>query len=249
VAQAKPQRERTAAIVVIGDEILSGKTADTNSPFLLRELRELGVAVRQIHVIPDIEEEIVEAIQRVGPRVDFVFTSGGVGPTHDDVTIAAIARAKGRPLVRHPQLVEMIQGWHGGNAPPIVLRMADVPDGTELLYAAGLRFPLLVLENIYILPGIPEIFREKFLAVRERFRCDPFHLRRIYSSEGEGHLAPFMSKIVRDFPSVSVGSYPTITALDYRVQVTLESKDRDMLDAACAAFRALVGEAAIVRVE
>lgn len=241
---------RTAAIVVIGDEILSGKTADTNTPFLLGELRALGVDVRRVLVVPDVIEEIVEAIRVTQPRFDYVFTSGGVGPTHDDLTLPAIARAMGRPLVRHPELTRLIENLHAGRkVDEPHLRMADVPEGIELVHAPGLRLPLLVLENIYILPGIPEIFREKFLAVKERFRCDPFHLVRFYCTRGEGHLAPFMSRLAAEFPEVAVGSYPTLTHPDYRVQVTLESKDRDALDRARGRFRSMLGDEVIFRVE
>lgn len=241
---------RTAAIIVIGDEILSARTSDTNTPFLLRELRELGVQVRRILVVPDVVEEIVEAIQATEARYDYVFTSGGVGPTHDDVTMQAIAAAKGRGLVRHPDLVRVMEEVYAGR--PLKeahLRMAEVPEGADLVYASSLRFPLVVLGNIYILPGIPEIFREKFLAVKERFRSEPFHLRRFFCKAGEPHLTPLMAELVRQFPGVSVGSYPTLTAPDYRVEVTLESKDRDLLERAAERFRALVGGETILKVE
>jgi molybdenum cofactor synthesis domain-containing protein len=250
VREENGQAVRTAAIVVIGDEILSGKTADTNTPFLLRELRELGVAVERVLVVPDTEAAIVEAVRATQSRFDYIFTSGGVGPTHDDVTLPAIAKAMDRSLVRHPALVRMIEDWYtGSQVREVVLRMADVPEGTELVYGAGLRFPVLVLENIYILPGIPEIFREKFLAMKERFRSTPFHVRRFYCRRGEGHLAPFMTQIVSDFPGIAVGSYPTLTEADYRVQVIFESKDLGTLERAASAFRERVGEEVIFKSE
>jgi molybdenum cofactor synthesis domain-containing protein len=246
------QSTRTAAIVVIGDEILAGRTADSNTPFLLSELRELGVDVRRILVVPDVIEDIVEAIRSTQPRHDLVFTSGGIGPTHDDVTMAAIARAMGRPLVRHARLVQLIEDLYealGKKASEVHLRMAEVPEGTELVEAEGLRIPLLVLENIYILPGIPELFREKFLAIRERFRSAPFHVVRLFCKRGEGHLAPLMSHLVEEHPGLRVGSYPVLDDPGYRVQVILESKDRALLERACEALRARIGEEAIVRVE
>jgi molybdenum cofactor synthesis domain-containing protein len=244
------RKARTAAIVVIGDEILSAKIVDTNTPFLLAELRELGVQVRRILVVPDVVEEIVEAIQATEARYDYIFTSGGVGPTHDDVTMQAIAKAKGCALVRHPELVKLMEELSAGR--PLQeahLRMAEVPERANLVYASSLRFPLVVLDNIYILPGIPEIFREKFLAVKERFRSEPFHVRRFFCKAGEPHLTPLMAEIVRQFPEVSVGSYPTLSARDYRVEVTLESKDRDLLERAAQRFRELVGEETIFKVE
>lgn len=240
----------SAAIVVIGDEILSGKTADTNTPFLLQELRALGVSVQRILVVPDQRDAIAEAIRSVQPRFDYVFTSGGVGPTHDDVTLESIASALGRALVRDPHLERLIRDLYVGRTfKEANLRMADVPEGTELILAPGMRIPLLRLENIYILPGIPEIFREKFQSVKERFRAAPFHLRRFYCRRGEGHLAPLLADLVRDFPEVAVGSYPTLTHPDYRVQVTLESKDEEQVRGAAERFRVLVGTENIVKSE
>lgn len=248
--EAARPRSRTAAIVVIGDEILSGKTQDTNTPFLLRELRDLGVDVRRVIVVPDVVEEIAEAIRLVQPRYDLIFTSGGVGPTHDDVTMEAIALAMGRRVVRHPALVRLVEELCAGR--PVKqanLRLADVPEDAELVWAPSLRVPLVVLENIYILPGIPEILREKFAAVKDRFRCEPFHLVRFYCRRGEAHLAPLMTEIVAEHPGLSVGSYPTLTASDYRVLVTLESKDPDLLARARRRFRDLVGDGDILREE
>jgi len=242
------ERIPTAAIVVIGDEILSGKTEDTNTPFLLRELRALGVSVRRITVVPDVEAEIAAELRRVQPLVDYVFTSGGVGPTHDDVTIVAIAAAMERRIVRSPEIVAAMNAlWQ-----PVKeshLRMADVPEGSELVYGGGLRFPLLRLENIFIFPGVPEIFREKFLALKERFRAAPFHLTRVYTTYGEGHLTPLMNEIVASFPEVAVGSYPTVSRSEYRVMVTFESKNESAVTEAVRRFLALVGEPGVWRVE
>ena len=241
------ERVPTAAIVVIGDEILSGKTEDTNTPFLLRELRALGVAVRRVAVVADVEADIAAEIRRVQPAFDHVFTSGGVGPTHDDVTIVAIAAALERPIVRSPEIVAVMNAlWQ-----PVKethLRMADIPFGAELVYGGALRFPLLRLENIYIFPGVPEIFREKFVAVREHFRATPFHLTRVYSTYGEGHLVPLMNEIVARHPGVSVGSYPTISHDEYRVMVTFESKDEAAVSQAVRSFLSLVGEPGVWKV-
>ena len=238
----------TAALVVIGDEILSGKTADTNTPFAVAELRALGVAVRRITVVPDEVDAIVDELRRARERHDYVFTSGGVGPTHDDVTIQAVARALARPVVRSEEIVRAMHAlWQ-----PVKethLRMADVPEGAELLYGRGLRFPVIRVENIYVLPGVPEIFREKLVSLRETLRSAPFHLTRVFSSYGEGRLAPLMEQVVAAHRGVSVGSYPTLTAPDHRVLVTFESKEEAAVAAAVEAFVALVGAAGVVRVE
>ncbi|MBO0720600.1 MAG: competence/damage-inducible protein A [Blastocatellia bacterium] len=222
----------TAAILVIGDEILSGKTEEQNARLLIGELRELGVALRNISVIPDDVEEVAAAVRTLSERFDHVFTSGGVGPTHDDVTILGIARAFDRPIVRHPDLVKRIKSFAGEGADESRLRMADVPDGAELIDAPEMRWPLLACRNVYILPGVPEHFSRKFLAIRERFRVAPFYARALYTLEDEFDLAANLRAVADAHPQVAIGSYPNFSSDDYRVKLTLESKDNAALEAA-----------------
>ena len=222
----------TAAILVIGDEILSGKTEEQNARLLIRELRELGVALRHISVIPDDIQEVAAAVRELSTRFDHVFTSGGVGPTHDDVTISGIARAFDRPIVRHPELVKRIKSFLGEDADESRLRMADVPEGSELIDAPELRWPMLACRNVYILPGVPEHFSRKFRAIRERFRVAPFYAHALYTFEDEFDLAANLRAVAEAHPHVAIGSYPSFSSNDYRVKLTLESKDRDALAAA-----------------
>ncbi|GIW41311.1 MAG: molybdenum cofactor biosynthesis protein [Candidatus Binatia bacterium] len=229
-------REKTAALVVIGNEILSGKVVDTNSSFLAQELRKLGVALRRITVVPDEPEEIAEAIRAVYRTHDVVFTSGGVGPTHDDVTIEGIARGLGRKVVRHPEMERMLREFFGEKVNDARLKMAEIPEGAELLFDGGMNFPTLVVENIYILPGIPELFRAKFLAIKDRFAVDPYYMRVVYTGEPESSIAEALNATQAAFPELLLGSYPKLDA-DYRVRITLESKDPEYLE---RAFRHLL---------
>jgi molybdenum cofactor synthesis domain-containing protein len=239
----------TAAILVIGDEILSGKTEEQNAQLLIGELRELGVALRRIAVIPDDIEEVASAVRELSARFEHVFTSGGVGPTHDDVTIAGIARAFGRPIVRHPDLERRIKSFFGEEVDESRLRMADVPEGSELIDAPELRWPMLACENVYILPGVPEHFRRKFIAIRERFRVAPFYARAIYTLEDEFDLAGNLRAVADAHPQVAIGSYPSFSSNDYRVKLTLESKDGDALEAAARELIAMLDPDKFVRSE
>src|SRR5262245_49765860 len=156
---------KTAAIVLIGNEILSGKVVDANAAYLCRELRALGVDVKRIAVIPDEIDVIAAEIAAASRGYDVVFTSGGVGPTHDDVTIEGVARAVGVPVIRHPRLVALLQDFYRDRGTELTdarLKMAEVPEGAELVEDETLRFPGVAVRNIYILPGVPEIFRQKF---------------------------------------------------------------------------------------
>jgi len=242
-------RDRNAALIVVGNEILSGKVVDTNSTFLAQQLRVLGVSLTRVLVIPDEVGTIAEAVRTIAPTVDFLFTSGGVGPTHDDVTIAGVAQGLGRKVVRDPALEKMLRDFFGQDVNDAKLKMAEVVEGTELLFEGDVRFPTMLVRNIYVLPGIPEIFREKFNAMRQRFAADPFHLRVIYSREMESTLAAFLNRTLESFPELLLGSYPKLNNPEYRVRITLESKDALYLQRAFEALMQMLPPGAVVRIE
>jgi molybdenum cofactor synthesis domain-containing protein len=239
---------KTAGIILIGNEILSGKIIDANAAYLCRELRELGVEVGRILVIPDDVASIAEEVAAFSKTFDFVFTSGGVGPTHDDVTIEGVARAMGVPVVRHPELVAILERYYRDTLTDAVLRMAEIPDGAELIRDNGLRFPNVAMRNVYVLPGVPEIFRRKFDAMRERFRDAPIHLKNVFVRIGEGTLADYLNRLLADFPLLMVGSYPELSNPEYQVKVTLESRDRGYLEQALAEFLGRLPSDAVVKV-
>jgi FAD synthetase len=241
--------EKTAAIIVIGNEILSGKVVDTNAAFLCRELRSLGVALRRILVIPDELDEIAEAVRSYKPAFDVVFTSGGVGPTHDDITMAGIARALNRRVIRHPILEHKIREFSGDKINEARLKLAEVPEGAELVFAGDVNFPAIHVENLYILPGIPEIFREKFLAIKSRFAVDPYFLRVVYTGAAESTIAQYLNQTLEAFPLLQLGSYPKLGDAEYRVRVTLESKDREYVNRAFEHLVAQLPPKIIVRTE
>src|SRR5499427_6766584 len=191
---------RTAGIILIGNEILSGKVMDANASYLCRELRTLGVEVRRISVIPDEVDVIASEVAAYSAEFDVVFTSGGVGPTHDDVTIEGVARALGVKVIREPRLVRLLEGYYKDRLNEARLKMAEVPEGAELTADGELVFPAVVVRNIYILPGVPEIFRQKFEALKERFRESPFHLCCVYVSMGEGTLADHLNALLAGHP-------------------------------------------------
>ena len=242
-------RERTAGVVVIGNEILSGKVTDTNSPFLAEELRKLGVALRRIVTIPDELDLIAAAVREFHESYDHVFTSGGVGPTHDDVTIEGIALGLGRSVIRHPEMESNIRRFLKGDLNAAHLKMAEVPDGAELIQDEQLGFPTIRVENIYILPGIPEILRKKFVGLRHLFAVDPYHLRVIYSSFSESMIAASLNQTMAEFPDLMLGSYPKIGDPEYMVKLTMESKDGDYVRRAFDRLMSLLPAGSIVRTE
>ena len=242
-------RERTSAIVVVGNEILSGKVQDTNAYFATRELRKLGVKVQRIAVVPDEIQPIADEVAHCAKTFDFVLTSGGVGPTHDDITIEAIAAAFGRKIVIHPELKRIVEHHFKGGLNAAGLKMAEVPEGAVLNAAGDLRFPTVQIENVYILPGIPQIFESKFLGLAARFATDPYYVRAIFISEHEGTIAEHLNECLRLYPELLLGSYPRIGHPEYRVKLTLESKDEEYLARAFDHLIGLLPQDAVVRTE
>jgi molybdenum cofactor synthesis domain-containing protein len=240
---------KTAGILIIGNEVLSGKVTDENSPFLVRELRDLGVDVRRIVTIADELSVIVRDVREMAREYDLVFTTGGVGPTHDDVTIAAIAQAFGRRLVRHPLLEGVLRGHYGPGITPEQLRMAEIPEGSRLVGEGNIGFPVVAYENIFILPGIPESVRRKFARIREQFREAPYVLRRIYLHCDEGEIAADLYRTADSFPALQLGSYPILHNPDHNVLLTLESKQADEVERAVQFLLACLPASAVVRVE
>ena len=246
----QPMREMGAGIVVIGNEILSGKTVDSNSAFLARELRQLGVTLKRIVVIPDELDVIAETVRMFHEQYDVVFTSGGVGPTHDDITIEGIARGLNRHVITHPVLEAKIREYLTGRTINAAhLKMAEAPEGAELLMEDNLRFPTIKVENIYILPGIPEILQQKFLAMKHRFVVDPYYLKIIYANEFESVLAAPLNDTLREYPELLLGSYPKIGDSEYRVKLTLESKNKDYVERALTHLLTLLPKGSVVKVE
>jgi molybdenum cofactor synthesis domain-containing protein len=239
----------TAGIVIIGNEILSGKVEDVNSPYLCRELRALGVEVKRVSVIPDDVDAIAMEALSLSNAHDIVITTGGVGPTHDDVTIEGIAKGLDRRVVSHPDLERQVHELYAGRVNAARLRLALVPEGAELLGQPDLIFPVVLVKNIYVFPGVPEIVRAKFDAVKERFRGAPFFLRKILVTVGEASIADHLNAVMGEYPELLLGSYPELNNPAYRVKLTLESKDPAYLDRALKRLISLLPASAVVGIE
>ncbi|MBW2213788.1 MAG: competence/damage-inducible protein A [Deltaproteobacteria bacterium] len=159
---------RTAAALIIGNEILSGKIADTNTTLLARLLFDLGIELRRVVVCPDEVDTIGKDLSDLRSTHDLVFTSGGVGPTHDDVTIDGVAESFGRPVVRSVAVEKMIRKYYGDRATEAHFRMANMPEGAEMIRSSDAPWPTVVIENVFVLPGVPEIFELKLTDLRKR---------------------------------------------------------------------------------
>jgi FAD synthetase len=239
----------TAGVLVIGNEILSGKVVDTNSPYLARELRVLGVDVARILTIPDDVELIATETRSMSQAYDFVFTSGGIGPTHDDLTMHGVARAFERRIVLSESIVARIERAQGKPPNESQRKMGLIPEGATLIDAGDLWFPVVVVENVHILPGVPQLLQRKFHSIRERFRGIPFQLRRVFVKLRESDIAPALNELLLAFPELLLGSYPQIGEPDYQVLLTLESRDADYLRRALEGLLARLPAEGVHKVE
>ena len=239
----------TAGILVIGNEILSGKVVDTNSPYLCRELRALGVDVERIVTIPDVIDVIAEHVRAMSAEFDFLLTSGGIGPTHDDLTVEGVAAAFGRPLEQSESILERMRRATGSEPNASQRKMAQIPAGATLLDAGDLWFPLVVVENVYVFPGIPELLHKKFESARERFRGVPFVLKRVYVRSMASEIAEDLHALLKAFPELLLGSYPRIQEETFRVLLTLESRDAGYVQRALDALLERLPASAVFKVE
>jgi molybdenum cofactor synthesis domain-containing protein len=240
----------TAAFLAIGNELLSGKVVEENLPPLAKTLRSLGVELRTAEILPDEVPTLAPAVLRLSRAHGVVVTSGGVGPTHDDVTMAAVAQAFGRRVVRDPTLVELVRETFGDAISEAHLRFADVPEGAELRRAPDVSWPTPVVENVWILPGVPEVFRMKLSALRAGIVGPrPFLSRALVLRLDEVDLKDALDAVVAAHPQVSIGSYPALFNPHYRTRITFDGTSAPLLVAALDDLRARLDASAVVEVE
>jgi len=235
-------RDVTACMIVIGNEILSGRTKDANLPYLAERLNEWGVRLREARVLPDVEEVIVATLNECRAKFDYVFTTGGIGPTHDDITAAAVAKAFGRALVRDPEAVRLLQTRYGGtDLNEARLKMADIPEGAELIENPVSGAPGFQIENVFVMAGVPAIMQAMVESLRHRVTGgEPVRSRSVAAHLAEGTVAEGLSAIQARYPEIDIGSYPFYRQGSFGVSLVLRGTDDARLDAALGELEALI---------
>ncbi len=202
----------TAAALIIGNEILSGRTQDQNLAFLGEKLGEIGIRLKEARVVPDDAEDIAAALDALRARYDYVFTTGGIGPTHDDITADSVAHAFGVGIDYHPEVYAMLEAWFeskGLEANEARMRMARIPDGASPLDNELTLAPGFQIENVFVLAGVPSIARKMFDGAKRRLSGGtPLCSRAIKVQVGEGTVAEALGTIQAAFPDIDIGSYP-----------------------------------------
>jgi molybdenum cofactor synthesis domain-containing protein len=234
----------TAALVVIGEEILSGRTADANTAYIAAYLTRIGIQLREVRVVPDGEEEIAAAVNALRARFDYVFTTGGIGPTHDDVTTDAIAKAFGVGVVTDPEAVAALRKqFSEEDLTPARLRMARVPAGASLIDNAISRAPGYMIGNVVVMAGVPRIMQVMLDAVTPRLRKGrPMLSRSVRVEAPEGDVAPGLAALQAAHPDVQIGSYPFFQNERLGTYVVLRATDAARLEGAEKALWILIGK-------
>src|SRR3954453_3300800 len=214
---AEPPKTVTACVLIIGNEILSGGTQDANLAFLAKGLNDAGIRLREARVIPDDAATIVATVNEGRGNFDYVFTTGGIGPTHDDITSACIAEAFGVQLTVHPEARRILESHYPpGGLNAARLRRAHVPEGPALLPNPISRAPGFRVENVYVLPGVPQIMQAIFNELKHRLKGGAKVLSRSVScSLGEGTIAQELAALQERYPDVEIGSYPYFRRSDF----------------------------------
>lgn len=227
----------TAAYIGIGDELLAGRTQDTNFVYLAQTLQDLGIRLMRGVIIPDDLDAIQEALKDLRHRFTYIFVSGGLGPTHDDVTVEGVARALDVGVIRHPILERKLKEFYGDKLDEASLKMASVPEGAALHFCDRLIIPVLSVENVYLFPGIPELFRQKIDSIKERFRSTPYFTEEITCDRLESQIADILLQTLDLFPTVKIGSYPKWDKEGYSVKIVVESKEKEPVEKAAEHLR------------
>ena len=235
----------TAALLVIGDEILSGRTKDKNIGYIAEYLTGLGIELREVRVVPDVEAEIIAAVNALRVRYTYLFTTGGIGPTHDDITADCIAKAFGVGIDIEPRAVDMLlQRMKREDLNEARLRMARIPAGAELVENPISRAPGFRLDNVIVMAGVPAIMQAMLDNVAPGLVKGAKVLSETVQADGlpEGLYGSALGAIAAEYPTLSIGSYPSYSPAGFTNQIVVRGREPDQVSHAAGAIRAMVAE-------
>jgi molybdenum cofactor synthesis domain-containing protein len=232
----------TAAVLIIGNEILSGRTQDTNLAYIATGLNEVGVTLREARVIPDIAETIIATVNELRAKYDYIFTTGGIGPTHDDITSESIAKAFGLPWTLHPEAhSQFLQHYKPGELNEARLRMAHTPEGASLIRNPVSRAPGFRIGNVFVMAGIPRVMQGMFDSIKHDLKGGrPMLSRTVSCHLPEGVIAQGLGEIQTRYSDLDIGSYPFYRRGEFGTSLVLRGRDKDRLAAGTEEVVALV---------
>lgn len=232
----------TAALIVIGNEILSGRTQDSNTPWIAEKLIDHGVLIKEVRIIPDDRDAIIRTVRELKDRVDYLFTTGGIGPTHDDITAECVGEAFGLEMEQNDQAFRMLEEYYGlENLTPPRAKMAMVPRGALLIPNPVSAAPGFIVENVHVMAGVPRIMQAMFMHVLEVLKPGkPMLSNTVSCSMPESQLAEDMTRLQKKYPEIEIGSYPHYRGGILGLSIVLRSTDNDRLDEATMEVLSLI---------
>jgi molybdenum cofactor synthesis domain-containing protein len=246
-------RHWTAALVVIGDEILSGRTEDRNIAQVANWLNDQGIRLIEVRVVPDEEKAIVAAVNALRADHDYIFTTGGIGPTHDDITVDSIAAAFGVPVVVHPEARRILEDYYRDRPPGLTdarLRMARVPEGAELIPNPTSGAPGVKIGNVYILAGVPNIAKAMLEALEGKLEGgEPVVSATVRAHAAESEVADLLREVQDEHPGVAIGSYPFYRDGQFGADFVIRSDDAALVECCEQALRRRLETAGVELVE
>jgi molybdenum cofactor synthesis domain-containing protein len=234
----------TAALLVIGDELLTGRTKDKNIGYIAEYLTGIGIDLREVRIVPDDEAEIVAAVNALRARYSYLFTTGGIGPTHDDITADCIAKAFGVGIDHDPRAVALLrERYKPEDLNEARLRMARIPEGADLIENPISKAPGFRLGNVIVMAGVPSIMQAMLDEVAPSLQTGARMVIETIEADGlaEGLYAEGLGEIAQAHPAVSIGSYPSFSSSGFRNQIVVRGKDAGEVEGAALAVRALLG--------
>jgi molybdenum cofactor synthesis domain-containing protein len=239
----EPRKVITAAVLVIGDEILSGRTKDRNVGYIAEYLTNIGIDLREARVVPDVEEEIVAALNALRARYTYVFTTGGIGPTHDDITADAVAKAFGVAIGEDSRaLAMMMERYQPGDLTPARRRMARIPVGADLVENPISKAPGFRLGNVIVMAGVPSVMQVMLDSAASALETGEKIIAETIEAGGvpEGRYGTALGEVAAAHPEVAIGSYPAFLDGRFRNQIVVRGKDAEKIAAARAAVDAML---------
>jgi len=238
------ERATTAAMLAIGDELLSGRTKDKNIGHLAEVLTLAGIDLKEVRIVGDETEMIAAALNALRERYDFVFTSGGIGPTHDDITADAVGAAFGLPVGEHPEAVALLSAHYARREMPFTparRRMTRTPQGASLIENKVSAAPGFRVENVFVMAGVPSVFQAMMAEVLPLLPAgEPLKSASVVSHAGEGDIGDALTAIARAHEKVVIGSYPRFDGERFSTEILVRSRDEAALNATVEAVRAML---------
>jgi molybdenum cofactor synthesis domain-containing protein len=238
----KGQAIITAALLVIGDEILSGRTKDKNIGYTAEYLTNIGVDLREVRVVADIEEEIVVAVNALRSKYNYLFTTGGIGPTHDDITADCVAKAFGVALPYHPEAIDILKKrFNGADLNEARMRMTRIPEGGTLVYNKVSGAPGFRIGNVFVMAGIPVVMQAMLDEIAPTLQTGKKMLSESVRADArEGDIGGPLGEVAKAFPDVTIGSYPFIDDKGPNTSIVVRAREEERLSAAVAAVREML---------